>query len=156
MGRCVKLNMEVLDFLLLLPVLLLLPLDQLPPLSPRPWLLLRLALLPPTLLLPMVPLGQRLIPSLWHPLRVFFDLVSYFFRHVDRGLLMIVPFAVKAQQGDTLEYIWGGGPVRLFTVLRKGLISSIPLLYQTELTYATSPLKQVHSILGNVSILSIL
>ena len=69
---------------------------------------------------------------------------------------MIVPFAVKAQQGDTLEYIWGGGPVRLITVLRKGLISSIPLLYQTELTYATSPLKQVHSILGNVSILSIL
>jgi hypothetical protein len=28
---------------------------------------------------------------------------------------MIVPFAVKAQQGDTLEYIWGGGPVRLFS-----------------------------------------
>jgi hypothetical protein len=26
---------------------------------------------------------------------------------------MVVPFAVKAAQGDTLEYIWGGGPVRL-------------------------------------------
>ena len=62
MDRCVKLNMEVLDFLLLLPVLLLLPLE-LPPLLPRPWLLVLLALLPPTLRLLMVPLGQRLIPS---------------------------------------------------------------------------------------------
>lgn len=67
---------------------------------------------------------------------------------------MIVPFAVKAQQGDTLEYIWGGGPVRLITVLRKGLISSILQLCRMGLMYATSPLKQVHSILGNVSSLS--
>ena len=29
--------------------------------------------------------------------------------------LMEVPFAVKAEQGDTLEYIWGGGPVSLYT-----------------------------------------
>ena len=26
-------------------------------------------------------------------------------------LMRIVPFAIKAEQGDTLEYIWGGGPV---------------------------------------------
>ena len=58
---------------------------------------------------------------------------------------------MKAQQGDTLEYIWGGGPVRLLTVLRKGLISSILQLCRMGLMYATSPLKQVHSILGNVS-----
>jgi len=31
-------------------------------------------------------------------------------RHTE---LIKVPFAVKAEQGDTLEYIWGGGPVSL-------------------------------------------
>lgn len=25
--------------------------------------------------------------------------------------MRVVPFAIKAAQGDTLEYIWGGGPV---------------------------------------------
>jgi len=33
---------------------------------------------------------------------------------------MIVPFAVKAAQGDTLEYIWGGGPVRLLSYTTDG------------------------------------
>ena len=34
-------------------------------------------------------------------------------RHTE---LIKVPFAVKAEQGDTLEYIWGGGPVSLYTL----------------------------------------
>jgi hypothetical protein len=69
---------------------------------------------------------------------------------------MIVPFAVKAAQGDTLEYIWGGGPVRLFytSILKVGeLTDSIPLLYQMGLMYVINPPRQVLLILGNVSIL---
>jgi hypothetical protein len=37
--------------------------------------------------------------------------------HCDRKTMLtqVVPFAIKAEQGDTLEYIWGGGPVSLIT-----------------------------------------
>jgi hypothetical protein len=60
---------------------------------------------------------------------------------------------VKAAQGDTLEYIWGGGPVRLiFDMIVDELMSSIPLLYQMGLMYVINPLKQVALILGNVSL----
>jgi hypothetical protein len=62
MNRCVKLNMEVLDFLLLLPVPLLPTQAQLLPRPLPPPQLARLVLPLPLLLL-MVPLGQRLIPS---------------------------------------------------------------------------------------------
>jgi len=57
MSRCAKLNMEVLDFLLHLPLLPLLP-APLPPLR-----LVLLVLLLPLLLQPMVPPDQGLTRS---------------------------------------------------------------------------------------------
>jgi len=67
-------------------------------------------------------------------------------------MLITVPFAVKAVQGDTLEYIWGGGPVRLLCArLCMGLTDSILLLCQMGPMYVTNLPKQVALILGNVS-----
>lgn len=57
----------------------------------------------------------RLTPSLLPQLKVYSGLVSLpsptEVQQRDDGLMRAVPFAIKAEQGDTLEYIWGGGPV---------------------------------------------
>ena len=84
---------------------------------------------------------------------MFFDSVRPFIS-LGESRLITVPFAVKAAQGDTLEYIWGGGPVRLGYLVLKRLMDSIPLLCQMGLMYVTNPPKQVALILGNVSPLS--